>query len=52
MYFAVEGAGVGDVFLGGVGVDWGMLVGLGWRQLGRGGCASEAFGYLGYSAGL
>ena len=36
MYFAVEGTGVGDVFLGGVGVDWGSLVGCGLRQLGRG----------------
>ena len=35
MYFAVEGTGVGDVFLGGVGVDWGSLVGRGLKQLGR-----------------
>ena len=34
VYFAVEGAGVGDVFLGGVGVDWGVLVGWGLRELG------------------
>lgn len=28
-YFTVEGAGVGDVFLGGVGVDWGVVSGVG-----------------------
>ena len=33
-YFAVEGAGVGDVFLGGVGVDWGVLVGWGLGEVG------------------
>ena len=35
MYFAIEGTGVGDVFLGGVGVDWGSLVRRGLKQLGR-----------------